>query len=272
MERIDPRELSLLRLTSAIWRRIADVPDAIAWWSDGGRANRGRLRGFENMHAGERCFVMGNGPSLAKMDLSLLREEVTFGLNRIYLLFEQINFVPSYYVCTNELVLRQFGEEIRALEMPKFLNWNSRNLFGQSDPTINFLRMRLSVVDRMQTDATRPLYGGGTVTFAALQLAFFMGFETVVLVGVDHRFFQSGIPNRTVRRTSERDEDHFHPGYFPAGSQWQLPDLRRSEIAYRLAERAYSDSGRRILDATINGACPVFEKKDYHDLFEGKIP
>ncbi|HTX92070.1 MAG TPA: hypothetical protein VMC09_12725, partial [Anaerolineales bacterium] len=123
-----------------------------------------------------------------------------------------------------------------------------------------------------QTDVTRPIYGGGTVTFAALQLAYYMGFETVILIGVDHNFVDRGTPNTTVLRTSDRDENHFHPDYFPAGSKWQLPDLRRSEIAYEIARQAYERSGRQILDATVDGHCQVFEKVEFESLFSTRTP
>ena len=36
---------------------------------------------FQGRHAGESCFVMGNGPSLNKMDLDLLDGQVVFGSN-----------------------------------------------------------------------------------------------------------------------------------------------------------------------------------------------
>lgn len=260
-------EFSLDRLMAALWRRLDDIPHALAWRSLDGEKYRQRLLQFRDLHRGERCFILGNGPSLASMDLSPLRKEITFGLNRIYLLFDRLGFLPSYYVCVNELVLVQFADEIRGLNMPKFLNWNCRRYFDVPDETLHFVRMRLSLSDRVQTDATRPLYGGGTVTFAALQLAYFMGFRTVVLIGVDHRFVNHGIPNRTVVRSSEKDANHFHPDYFPPGSKWQLPDLRRSEIAYSLAREAFERDGRRILDATVDGHCPVFEKIAFETLF-----
>ena len=60
---------------------------------------------------------------------------------------------------------------------------------------------------------------------------------------------------------------HFHPNYFPKGSKWQLPDLLRSEIAYRIARRAFEDNGREIVDATVGGNCPIFEKVDYLSFF-----
>jgi hypothetical protein len=194
------------------------------------------------------------------MDLSPLEHEVTFGMNRIYLLFEELAFRPTYYVAINELVLEQFAGEIAALTMPKFLNWNRRRLFDQADPSCHFLRMALSLGDRFSRRATTPLTSGGTVTYATLQLAYHMGFSEVVLVGLDHSFGSKGTPNRTEVRHQDTDADHFHPDYFPKGVRWQLPDLLRSEQAYRLALRAFEADGRRVVDATLDGRCNVFPK------------
>ena len=264
-------ELSAARVVAALRRRAKDLPHRFAWNRRHGpsEGNRERLLDFRNRHRGQRCFILGNGPSLAKMDLGPLKEEWTFGLNRIYLLQQQMGFTPSYYCASNELVLEQFAHEIAALEMPRFVNWNARAHFAQDDPSLLYVRQALGLADSFSTDLTRPLCSGGTVTFLAMQVAYFMGFHQVILLGVDHQFADSGTPNREEVRTQDRDANHFHPDYFPRGSRWQLPDLRRSEAAYRLAREAFAADGREILDATEDGALEVFEKVPYTTLVEG---
>lgn len=212
-------------------------------------------------------MIMANGPSLAEMNLSVLDGVHSFGLNRIYLLFDRLPTPPTYLVAVNDLVLKQFAQDIRGLSMPRFVSWNHRHRFDSADPTVNFIRLRLGLRDRFSGDLQMPIDSGGTVTFVALQLAFYMGFEEVVLIGLDHRFAQKGTPNRTEVRESTRDPDHFDPEYFPRGSRWQLPDLQRSELAYRMAREGFEAAGRRIVDATPNGACPVFERADFDSLF-----
>jgi hypothetical protein len=101
---------------------------------------------------------------------------------------------------------------------------------------------------------------GGTVTYVSLQLAYYLGFTKVIIIGMDHRFSAVGIPNVAETRTEENDRDHVHPNYFPKGMKWQLPDLHRSELAYREARKAFERDGRRIIDATVGGACEVFPK------------
>ncbi|MFT5694773.1 MAG: hypothetical protein ACI9QQ_000748 [Myxococcota bacterium] len=268
--RISARDLSVQRVVGALKRRAVDIPHRLAWNSAHGRSatNRIGLLDYADRHRGQRCFILGNGPSLAKMDLSPLANEWTFGLNRIYLLFEQMGFETNYYCAANDLVLDQFASEMSTLSMPKFLNWSGREYFDEKDPSVLFLRQALTLRDFFGTDALAPICSGGTVTYLAMQLAYFMGFHQVVLIGVDHNFIDKGTPNTAQTRTQETDENHFHPDYFPPGSRWQLPDLVRSELAYELARDAFAADGREIIDATVGGALQVFEKVDYHALVE----
>ena len=187
-------------------------------------------------------------------------------MNRIYLLFDQIPFKPTYFVSINELVLKQFSDEISQLTMPKFINWNTRADFDVNDKSIMFLKDTLKLTDEFSTDLTGRIFSGGTVTFVALQIAYYMGFDNVILIGVDHSFSTKGDPNAVV--VSEGDDpDHFDPTYFGRGFRWQLPDLETSEMAYRLARLHFARAGRHILDATVGGKLDVFPKVRFEDLF-----
>jgi hypothetical protein len=95
-----------------------------------------------------------------------------------------------------------------------------------------------------------------------------MGFREVILIGVDHSFIDKGTPNTTEVRSTENDPNHFHPNYFSKGTKWQLPDLKRSELAYGMAKETFEKAGRTILDATVDGKCPVFNKVEFESLFD----
>ncbi|MBW2274160.1 MAG: hypothetical protein JRG96_12880 [Deltaproteobacteria bacterium] len=197
-----------------------------------------------------------------------MADEVSFGLNRIYLLFDELPFRPTYYCAANELVLEQFCTDIAALSMPRFLSWSGRRHFDPQDESILYLKQALTLGDFFGRDARSAICSGGTVTYLAIQLAWHMGFHQVILLGVDHSFHDKGIPNREEVRESAEDENHCHPDYFPKGSRWQLPDLLRSEGAYRLAREAFEADGRQIVDATVGGQLEVFEKVRFESLFE----
>jgi hypothetical protein len=221
---------------------------------------------FENRYAGRRCVIIGNGPSLKKMDLRFLEDEVAFGLNRIYLLRQEGKVRIDFLVCVNDLVLEQSAEDILKVPEPKFLSSRSAKLFPPRDdvyylgflPGYGFSR-----------DPRAGVWEGHTVTFVAMQLAYFMGFSEVVLIGVDHNFAMKGKPNEEILMDRD-DESHFAPNYFPPGMRWHLPDLENSEIAYRIAKVAFERDGRRIFDATVGGQLQVFPKVDYRKHFAVK--
>jgi hypothetical protein len=229
------------------------------------RANLARLRTFQDRHRGQRCFIIGNGPSLKQTDLSLLQDEYTFGLNRIYLLFDEMGFSTKYYISINRLVLEQFAGEIAAqVPCPRFTSWEHRDIV-RTLPDMHFVYRHNAA--SFSRDVTRGVWGGTTVTYVAMQLAFYMGFQKVILIGVDHSFATKGKAHTTVI-SEGGDPNHFDPSYFGKGVRWQLPDLDTSEFAYGLARKNYKDAGREIVDATIGGQLQVFEKIDFYSLFD----
>ncbi len=255
-----------LPVLRTIWGVGKRVPARLAWEVTPARwRNARRIGQFRGRHQGERCFIIGNGPSLAGMDLSQLRHEVTFGLNRIYLLFPQMGFPTTYFVAVNELVVRQFRDEICSLPMPKFVSWFARDVVPDC-PDVVFVRDPKDDTFRFTRRPGLWVWECSTVTYVALQLAFYMGFRQVILVGVDHRFNTPGTPHETVVSRS-CDSNHFDPNYFGPGVRWQLPDLRSSERAYRLALETYVKAGRQVWDATVGGALEVFPKVPFESLF-----
>ena len=223
------------------------------------------LKAYKDLHRGERCFIMGNGPSLNNTALDLVRNEITFGLNRIYLLFPKIMFNTTYLVSVNDLVIKQTAVEMIELNFPKFITWRARK-WMKKDPYTIFIDTDFTGPENFSPDATTRIFEGFTVTYVALQLAFYMGFETVVLIGVDHNFTIIGKANEAIVSQGD-DSNHFVPNYFGQGFQWQLPDLKGSERAYTLAREAYQAAGRQVLDATVGGKLTIFPKVDYTSLF-----
>ncbi len=229
------------------------------------RASLKRITSLKDKHWGERCFIIGNGPSLRKTDLSLLRDEATFGLNRIYMLFDELAFSTTYYVAVNRLVIEQCAHEIKGLPCPKFISRQSCDLIEFTD-TMIFLQSRQGHDPRFSTDIAEGVWEGATVTYVALQIAYYMGFAKVILVGVDHSYSTKGKPSSTV--VSEGDDlNHFDPRYFGKGFRWQLPCLETSELAYRIAKHKYKSTNREIVDATVDGRLLIFPKVDYQTLF-----
>lgn len=232
---------------------------------------------FYNMFKGERCFIIGNGPSLNRHDLSLLEGEYTFGVNSFYYKTRETGYRPFFYVVEDTSVMNENLDEIRAYYAPfRFFPTAYRDLLSPS-PNTFFFRMNRGFyeksspnysVPRFSTDASIGLFCGQSVTYINLQLAFFMGFTEVYLIGMD---FDYVIPDSHERKgdiilSTTDDPNHFHKDYFGVGKTWKDPKLDRVLMNYRMADLAYSSVGRKIYNATIGGKLEIFERVDYEAL------
>lgn len=223
-----------------------------------------KLERMKDTHLGERCFIIGNGPSLKNTDLNKLDHEYSIGMNRFYMAFSELGFQTSCLLTVNDLVIEQCADDIRSLRIPTFISWRGRKWIK---PAQNLHYLYTSyLLPRFCENASGRIWEGATVTYVAMQLAFHLGFKQVILIGVDHKFLTQGTPNKVVVSTGE-DLNHFNPAYFGKGFRWQLPDLETSEIAYTMAKEAYQKNGREILDATVNGKLNVFPKINFGSLF-----
>lgn len=219
---------------------------------------------YKNRHVGQRCVIVCNGPSLNDMDLSFLKNEIVIGLNKIYLGFQRFNFYPKYYVAVNKKVLEQSVSQIKGLNCVKFLSNRCSEYF--CDDALTNIIDTSSFNKNFSLDLKEGIQEGYTVTYAALQIAFYLGFSQVVIIGMDHRFKYQGEPNEEKFHAGN-DVNHFAPGYFK-GQKWDNPDLVNSEKFYSIAKRVYEEHGRVIIDATLNGACQVFKKDSYRNIFK----
>tara|TARA_R110000868_G_scaffold107263_4_gene293406 strand:- start:26005 stop:26880 length:876 start_codon:yes stop_codon:yes gene_type:complete len=233
-----------------------------AWYlSSRGRESRRRLAAYRDRHAGEQAVIIGSGPSLRHTDLSRLTGRTVFGMNRLYTGFDTLGLTVDYHLAINDYVLHYYGAELVGLGIPLFSAWS-----GRADvPYHSHVTDLYTLSDHdFEYDLTKRVPAGATVTYAAIQLAYYMGFTDVVLVGVDHRFIlnseeEASGPNAAIVRSGD-DPNHFSSTYFPEGVIWQTPDFARSEPAYRNALAAYSADGRVIRDATVDGALTIFPR------------
>ena len=211
-------------------------------------SNPSGLSILKNKYEGKTAIVVGNGPSLRDIPLAFLKSYPSFGSNRIWMLFQ-----PTFYVCTDPLDAQKNRKQIHEMTVPKFIRWG----WGEGYPIEVILKSDDPGWNHFTPDPTKPMYDGCTVTFVALELAYWMGFANVLLVGVDHRYMWNGAWE-TVQHSNGDDPNHFLPNYHLPNEIWQPPNLARMEKGYMLARDAFAKAGRRIINLTPNSALNVF--------------
>ena len=134
-----------------------------------------------------RCdsvVIVCNGPSLNKVELEKIKYP-SIGMNKINLIFEKTNWRPDYVISTNGLVISQNKEFFENYDKPVFLDFKS--LFvGVKGKNINYFLSHYS--RKFSENFERKVGSAGTVTFSAIQLAYFLGFKNIFIVGMDHNY------------------------------------------------------------------------------------
>lgn len=169
-----------------------------------------------------RCFIVGTGESLNKIDLSLLENEITIGIN---LILKHPTFVPNYLCVADTTVMEQNydtifnnkmdngtyvigngcsmlgkgscidtkGSSCRGIKLDsKYKNvytlthWEKSRVF---DDHIDSDRSKLLKTEEYYMDveyfAAYTCYGGSTVDNLAIPLAVYLGFKEIYLLGCD---------------------------------------------------------------------------------------
>lgn len=264
---IDRKDIKISRLTKAILRRVGFLYGYIYYKLPFGfpRKNREKMRLFKNKHKGKRCFVIANGPSLKKIDFNLLKDEITIGMNRIYLMKEVNGFMPTYLVSVDKTnQIEQFYVDFDKLDMPCFFNFDLRHLFSKRENQY-FIKTKYS--SAFSRNVVDKLFGQGkSVTYQCIQLAYYMGFDEVYIIGKDHSYNTKEKVGNLISSTG-KEENHFIKGYYKKGQTWGPPDYKSEEFAYSLAKKAFEQDGRIIKDATIGGKLNIFDKIEYETLF-----
>ena len=237
------------------------------------------LAKIKDIHKGQRAFLMGNGPSLNKVETKWLEDEITFGVNNIIHNFDNMGFMVNYFLLEDKLLVEDRAAEFNTLPSG-FVKFYGDYLQEWLVPRMDVVFMPVDFDYRTRKnwpsfgeDISQKLYVGGSVTYLAMQLAFHMGIEELIMIGFDHNYH---IP-KTVKQkgndltSTEDDPNHFFKGYFGKNLRWHLPRTDRMEIGFAKAGLHFEKAGRRIYNATPGGKLEVFPRKPYESFFPDRV-
>ena len=231
------------------------------------------LAGMKDSHARERCFVIGNGPSLKAEDLQILYEKGVpcFGSNRVFKIFDQTDWRPRFYASEDVIILRGIQREVEQIPAErKFVPVNLKWFEGIDIKDADYFYMdydsELADTFGLSVDVPHCVRCRATVTTTCLQLAIYMGFSEIYLLGVDHSFAKmidkngNVVSDPTIQNhfTNDYDKDIIDQGF----------QIDSATEAYISVERLSRKMGTfRVFNATRGGKLEVFERVDFDKLF-----
>lgn len=220
---------------------------------------------FKDCHRGTTGIVIANGPGLENIPVEFLKKYPSFGCNRITLMAPE--FVPTYYAC---LGMNQIDTpEKRATFTPMlehddlqaaFLN----RLFIHEFPYDNAYSImggRMYGMQETRFFSLDPLNITGlgyTMVYVLLQIAYYMGFQKILLVGLDHHYPEG--PQKHFYSDDDVPNFEVAPGplYNYDNSEWR----KGADVVLSIANEVYNESGREIINLSSPSECPIFRKEE----------
>lgn len=205
------------------------------------------------------CVIVGNGPSLKKVDPEVLTGQDVIVSNYAYLnkeIFDRAKYltVVNYLVAEQGL---QYFNQIETVQkvfpywLAYCLNASNNTHFVNSVGKAEF-----------STDMFENMSWRHTVTFLNLHLAYGLGYRKAIMVGFDHYYKQEPAQKEAdIIKSGAVDENHFDPKYFQ-NKKWQAADVDNMEAMYALAKQAFERDGREVVNCTVGGHLELFRRGD----------
>lgn len=228
-----------------------------------------KLAALKDSHKGEKCFIIGNGPSLTVEDLTTLHNKniPCFASNNILKLFEKTDWRPTYYACDDILVLKDLEERInKATDIKnKFI---PINYHWFDNININDALYMYQSFDKdlyFCDNIAKSLVARGTVTVTCMQLAAYMGFSEIYLLGIDHSYSKTVDSSGKVT-VDNSVKDYFDDEYAKTMEKKMIPNLEATTYSYVKAKEHCDKIGVKIFNATRGGKLEVYPRVDFDSI------
>ena len=220
-----------------------------------------RLKEFENKYDGKRCFIIATGPSLTIDDLEKLKNEYTFGVNSIIKLFDKTDFRPDFYGIQDRDVYGAMQDIIISTEfkiafyadiIEKYYNVPSNFIPFPYNGEYHLYNGKLGEYNSKFSDnAYKIVYDGYSITYSLIEIAVYMGFKEIYLVGCDCSY-PKGSKNHVVESGFIDKNANSNP--------------IRMRVGYQCAKEYADSHGIKIYNATRGGELETFERVDLDEI------
>lgn len=230
------------------------------------------LKQYKDIHKGQFCFLIGNGPSLRAEDLTMIHDAgiPSFGFNRIFYIFNQTQWRPTYYISQDEKMLAGCAEQVNQLVLPhKFIPVNLRWYYNIHirDAQEFLLGGTKDNEFWFADDIAHSVCWASTVMYTAAQFAAYMGFRKIYLLGADHHFHISRDRNGKII-IDESVKDYFSEQYNHDRDNLVIPSTDISTDTYYAMKKHCDERRIEVYNATRGGKLEVFPRVDFDSVMQ----
>lgn len=222
---------------------------------------------YKNIHVGNRCFILGTGPSLNDLSdgqVDKLKSEIVFGVNSLYKSNMMSSITPKYYALVDNLYWESssfvFGEVVNRYksETPIFLTDPRAkkvidSLFLKQN-TI-YIHAKKYPVHTMSFDVTRNIYGAMNVISYSILVAMYMGIREIYLLGCDYSAFCDLGRGHCYDDTEELSSTSYNLAFY-------LKYYHLTTVFHYLIAKIAAENGVKIVNLTNVSLLDAYPRKN----------
>ena len=154
--------------------------------------NYKKISSLKAKYNNQRCFIIGGSPSIKNLDLSKLNSEITFSVNRGYKNFDDKFTHSTYHIIQDKLLFEEddITNEIPLDKIDNLILYAGIDFKKNDDKVIYYDYMHMMNYEHkiFEPDLTKKLVEGYSVIFTCMQIACYMAFSEIYMIGVDLDF------------------------------------------------------------------------------------
>jgi len=229
--------------------------------------NERKLATFKNKHKNKRAFIIGNGPSLTIDDLDMLKDEITFASNKIFLAFDETSWRPTYYSVEDSYDMNEYYDKVKDLDCSvKFLPVKHLLAYPKIKDAIYYPLIKNKSYD-CSNNLIKGIYPGCSVSYTMLQIALYMGFSEIYFIGMDFSYKVPSMQSDNLILEHMDESNHFHKDYRKKGDKWLEPNEDCQLEALKSAKRFVDLNDIKIYNASRKTKLELFDKVNFDTLF-----
>jgi hypothetical protein len=249
---------------------------------------------LKNIHKGKRCFILATGPSINNQNLTSLANEICISVGQFYNHKDALTIKPSYHIEAPmhepfaEDYIKKFSDKISLIythDVNIFLGVNQYKHSFHKHENLFFDLFKYNYINyffnnhlddisskfESMWNLTGTPFAPRTVIYSAIQLAAYMGFKEIYLLGCDHdyllRYFNNTLDGQhfyneklsTFGSADSQNSKDFNLEMWFEEYFWRWKQ-------YRLMDEYLRKKNQFIFNATEKSMLDVFEKVDFKKL------
>lgn len=242
--------------TRMVFEFIQTVPRRLGYYD----SRFDTLKAWKDRYKGKRCFITCTGPSLTIPDLEMLKDEYVFGMNSICLIHDKTEWKPDFFGIQDRNVFVKVKDALLSTDNGfvfapyQYKKWYNTPLewtYFHISGSYHLYEMRYGkMFSKFSDNCYTTVYDGYTITYSIMQLALYMGFDELYLLGADCNYMGNS--------------QHF----IEHGNYSNCPDKMAGRLftSYDIAKRYADEHNIKIINVTRGGHLEIFPRMSLEDV------